>query len=162
MNILKTNNMKLQIGFLMVTIACLTISLNAQRPGLQRNNPPRVDLERVKAVKIAMLTQKMNLNTEEAEKFWPIYNEYEKEQKKLKEKFQPNKDIISMDDTSVEKHLLGLLDLEEELVKMKKKYYQQFSKILGYRKVAILAKSDREFNFAMIDRIKNLSNKGSK
>jgi hypothetical protein len=154
--------MKLPIGVWMVTMVCLTISLHAQRPGLQKNSSPRFDLERVKAVKIALLTQKMNLNTEEAEKFWPIYNEYEKEQKKLKEKFQPNKDILSMDDAAIEKHLFGYLEMEEEMVKLKKKYYQQFSKILGYRKVAILAKSDREFNFAMIDRIKNQSNKGSK
>ena len=38
---------------------------------------------------------------------------------------------------------------------MKKKYFQQFSKIIGYRKVAILAKSDREFYLAMIERLKN-------
>jgi hypothetical protein len=32
--------------------------------------------------------------------------------------------------------------------------------MVGYRKVAILAKSDREFNFAMIERLKNQSKKG--
>jgi hypothetical protein len=33
----------------------------------------------------------MSLSTEEAEKFWPVYNDYEKEQKMIREKFQPNK-----------------------------------------------------------------------
>jgi hypothetical protein len=102
----------------------------------------------------------MNLSAEEAEKFWPVYNEYEKEQKKIREKFQPNKDILALDDSAVEKHLFGMLDMEEELVKLKKKYYLNFSKMVGYRKVAILAKSDREFNFAMIERLKNQSKKG--
>jgi len=127
---------------------------------MPRNNPQRPNLERVKAVRVAVLTEKMNLSAEEAEKFWPVYNEYEKEQKKIREKFQPNKDILALDDSAVEKHLFGMLDMEEELVKLKKKYYLNLSKMVGYRKVAILAKSDREFNFAMIERLKNQSKKG--
>jgi len=147
--------LKNQMSILLIFTMCLSVTLSAQRPNLSRNNPQRPNVERVKAVRVALLTQKMSLSTEEAEKFWPVYNDYEKEQKKIREKFQPNKNIMALDDESVEKHLLGLLDMEEELVKMKKKYYQNFSKIIGYRKVAILAKSDREFYLAMIERLKN-------
>lgn len=146
---------KSQMSILMIFTMCLSGALSAQRQDYLRNNPQRPNIERAKAVRVALLTQKMSLSTEEAEKFWPIYNEYEKEQKKLREKFQPNKDIFSLDDAAVEKHLFGILDMEEELVKMKKKYYQNFSKVIGYRKVAILAKSDREFYLAMIERLKN-------
>ena len=147
--------LKNQMSILLIFTMCLSVTLSAQRPNLSRNNPQRPNVERVKAVRVALLTQKMSLSTEEAEKFWPVYNDYEKEQKKIREKFQPNKNIMALDDASVENHLLGLLDMEEELVKMKKKYYQNFSKIIGYRKVAILAKSDREFYLAMIERLKN-------
>lgn len=147
--------LKNQMSILLIFTMCLSVTLSAQRPNLSRNNPQRPNVERVKAVRVALLTQKMSLSTEEAEKFWPVYNDYEKEQKKIREKFQPNKNIMALDDASVEKHLLGLLDMEEELVKMKKKYYQNFSEIIGYRKVAILAKSDREFYLAMIERLKN-------
>ncbi|MEY3320779.1 MAG: hypothetical protein RLZZ417_362 [Bacteroidota bacterium] len=152
--------MKLKSGILLTLLASISLSLNAQGPGMSRNNPQRPNVERVKAIRVAVLTEKMNLSTEEAEKFWPVYNEYEREQKKIKEKFQPNKDILSLDDAAVEKHLFGMLDMEEELVKLKKKYYQNFSKMVGSRKVAILAKSDREFNFAMIERLRNQSKKG--
>ena len=148
-------NVKNRMPILLIFTMCLSVTLSAQRPNLSRNNPQRPNVERVKAVRVALLTQKMSLSTEEAEKFWPVYNDYEKEQKKIREKFQPNKNIMALDDALVEKHLLGLLDMEEELVKMKKKYYQNFSKIIGYRKVAILAKSDREFYLAMIERLKN-------
>lgn len=152
--------MKLKSGILLTLLASISLSLNAQGPGMSRNNAQRPNVERVKAIRVAVLTEKMNLSTEEAEKFWPVYNEYEREQKKIKEKFQPNKDILSLDDAAVEKHLFGMLDMEEELVKLKKKYYQNFSKMVGSRKVAILAKSDREFNFAMIERLRNQSKKG--
>jgi hypothetical protein len=147
--------LKNQMFILLIFTMCLSVTLSGQRSNLSRNNPQCPPIERAKAVRVAMLTQRMSLSSEEAEKFWPVYNDYEKEQKKIREKFQPNKNIMVLDDASVEKHLLGLLDMEEELIKMKKKYYQNFSKIIGYRKVAILAKSDREFYLAMIERLKN-------
>ncbi len=153
--------MKLKRGILLTFLVLLGLSLNAQRPGIpSRNNPQRPDLERVKAIRAAVLTEKMNLSTAEAEKFWPVYVEYEVEQKKIKEKFQPNRDILTLDDAAVEKHLFGMLDMEEELVKLKKRFYLNFSKIIGSRKVAILAKSDREFNFNMIERLRSQSKKG--
>jgi hypothetical protein len=37
------------------------------------------DGSRIEALKIAYLTKKLNLSTEEAQKFWPIYNKYSDE-----------------------------------------------------------------------------------
>lgn len=151
--------MKLKFGILWILWVLLFSSAPAQRPGIPGKNPQRPGLERVKAVRAAILTEKMNLSTEEAEKFWPVYHEYGKEQKKIKDKFQIQRDIATLDDAAIEKHLNGMLAMEEELIGLKKKYYLNFSKILGYRKVAILAKSDREFNFAMLERLKNSTGK---
>ena len=114
-------NIKNRMSILLIFTMCLSVTLSAQRPNPSRNYQQRPNTERVKAVRVALLTEKMSLSTEEAEKFWPVYNDYEKEQKMIREKFQPNKNIMVLDDAAVEKHLMGLLDMEEELVKMKKK-----------------------------------------
>ena len=71
--------MKLKSGILLTLLASISLSLNAQGPGMSRNNPQRPNVERVKAIRVAVLTEKMNLSTEEAEKFWPVYNEYERD-----------------------------------------------------------------------------------
>ena len=34
--------------------------------------------ERIKAYKTAYITQELDLSSKEAEKFWPVYNEYDK------------------------------------------------------------------------------------
>ena len=39
--------------------------------------------ERIQALKIAFITQKLNLTTDEAQKFWPVYSQYENEIKQL-------------------------------------------------------------------------------
>ena len=33
--------------------------------------------ENIEAQKVAFITSKLNLTTEESQKFWPVYNEYE-------------------------------------------------------------------------------------
>ena len=40
--------------------------------------------EKVQALKVAFITQKLNLTSAEAEKFWPVYNNYENEIKSVR------------------------------------------------------------------------------
>ena len=53
--------------------------------------------EKIKALKIAFISQKLSLTTEQAEKFWPIYNKYEDKIVALKEMY------------GIQKHSLELL-----------------------------------------------------
>jgi hypothetical protein len=65
------NSVKMNRGLLILTIALVlpVMALNAQNA-----NP-----ERFSAYKIGFFTKKMNLTSEEAEKFWPVYNDYQKQ-----------------------------------------------------------------------------------
>ena len=45
------------------------MQLNAQNP----------NLEKFSTYKIGFFTKKMNLTSQEAEKFWPVYNDYQKQ-----------------------------------------------------------------------------------
>jgi hypothetical protein len=49
------------------------VSLKAQNP----------NLEKFSAYKIGFFTKKMNLTSQEAEKFWPVYNEYQKQKNQI-------------------------------------------------------------------------------
>ena len=48
--------------------------------GLKGQNP---NLEKFNSFKIGFFTKKMNLSAEEAEKFWPLYNEYQQQRNQL-------------------------------------------------------------------------------
>jgi hypothetical protein len=57
-------------------ILILTIALTLPLMGLNAQNP---NLEKFSTYKIGFFTKKMNLTSEEAEKFWPVYNDYQKQ-----------------------------------------------------------------------------------
>lgn len=41
------------------------------------------NLERLNAYKIAFFTKKLNLSTQEAQRFWPVYNDYQNQKNRL-------------------------------------------------------------------------------
>ena len=86
---------------------------------------------RLEALKIAYITNKLNLSPEEAQKFWPIYNQYALEIKVTRLKAVNN-------NTSE-------IELDESLLNIRKKYSVLFSQVLPPEKVDTFFKSEKEF-----------------
>jgi len=86
---------------------------------------------RLEALKIAYITNKLNLSPEEAQKFWPIYNSYALELKVTR--------LKAVDNHSSE------LELDENLLNIRKKYSVLFSQVLPPQKVDTFFKSEKEF-----------------
>lgn len=86
---------------------------------------------RIEALKIAYLTKKLNLSTEEAQKFWPIYNQYMGEIRKTRIDARQNQE--------------GEIPTEEKLLNIRKKYNGEFNKALSSEKVNSFFKAEKEF-----------------
>jgi len=69
MNNYKFETMRRGIIFILIMLMIPVIRLAAQNPNLERLN----------AYKIAFFTRRLDLTSPEAEKFWPVYNEYQKQ-----------------------------------------------------------------------------------
>ncbi|MEO7961382.1 MAG: hypothetical protein ABIR19_07540 [Ginsengibacter sp.] len=91
--------------------------------------------EKIKALKIAFITQKLNLTTSEAEKFWPVYNQYDQEIHGIQKG-----DVLKGD---------------EQLLNIRKKYKPSFEKVIGQQKLNKLFNAERDFRSVLIQRLKN-------
>ncbi|MDQ2718978.1 MAG: hypothetical protein M3Z26_04350 [Bacteroidota bacterium] len=105
----------------------------------QNQANPNAQTEKIQELKIAFITQKLQLSSGEAEKFWPVYNQYENE---IKSARQENKNG-------------DVLDNEEKLLNIRKKYKPEFEKILGPKKINQLFNVEREFRNVLIRQLKN-------
>jgi uncharacterized protein YfkK (UPF0435 family) len=86
---------------------------------------------RLEALKIAYITKKMDLSPEEAQRFWPIYNQYAVELRQARQEAQRmNESEISLD---------------EKMLGIRKKYNVQFNQVLSPEKVNTFFKSEKEF-----------------
>lgn len=102
----------------------------------QDNNDPRG--ERIQALKIAFITQKLDLTANEAQKFWPVYNQYDQEIRSIN-----RKDVIQS---------------EQQLLDIRKKYKPSFEKVIGQPKLNKLFNAERDFRSVLIRRLKDRPN----
>lgn len=112
--------------------------------------------ERIQALKVGFITERLKLTTEESQKFWPIYNEYEAEQKKVRQRYKFKKDFATMTDSEAEQMVSSGLEIEQQLLNLKKDYVQRMKKVIPVRKVAMLNSAERDFKEELLKRLREL------
>jgi len=113
--------------FLIILFLGLGLSLN----GIAQDGDQKPDGSKLEALKIAYLTKKLDLTTEEAQRFWPVYNKYTEEIRGVrKEQKQSN---------------LSELDAEDKILTIRKRYNSEFSRALTPEKANNFFRSEKEF-----------------
>jgi len=112
------------------------------RAGAQQPDEfPGMDhMDRLNAQKIAFFTNRMQLTTEESEKFWPVYNEYQKkrmdiqeQRRQLQVKYTREQSVLN--DAEILQMADQLIELQVEETELAREYHEQFKQVLPIRKV---------------------------
>jgi hypothetical protein len=108
----------------------LVLLVSISMMGLAQNDHPQPPGRKLQALKAAYITKQLNLTSEEAEKFWPVYYNYQGDLRKTRQ-----------DKT------LDVLTQEENMLNVRRKYQGEFKKVLGSdeRSNKVLT-VDRDFN----------------
>lgn len=120
--------------------------------------------DRIKAEKIAYLTDAMDLTSAEAEKFWPVYNRAEAETraswKLVMEAYRAlEKSIEAGEDDKAIKDLLDkYLDAQEAGDGIERKYTTEYRKILSNDKIARLYIGEENFRRQQIHKLNRNDN----
>ncbi|WP_316930451.1 sensor of ECF-type sigma factor [Flavobacterium daejeonense] len=108
--------------------------------------------EQVKALKVAFLTSELDLNTQEAEKFWPLYNVYDDKQFEIRHQkmkaFKNRLNSESLNKISEKDANILLTQMEaadEELFYLRKKFSKSLRTILPASKILKLKKAEDDF-----------------
>ena len=103
--------------------------------------------ERIEALKVSYITQKLDLTTEEAQRFWPVYNEYQKQVSAL---WRKKKQVQRENKDNPQEALNKDLDYDAQILNIKKKYRKELTKVLPPDKVLALTQAEREFRERLI------------
>lgn len=132
-----------------IPLLCLSIFLSWSLTA-QKTNQSR---EKIKSLKIAYLTEQLNLTSKEAEVFWPIYNAHDekinalrfairKNLKNLREQFlDPN----SVSEKKAKSSIDFKLKTDEKILQEQNEFIGKITKILGYKKTIQLQFAEMEF-----------------
>ncbi len=109
--------------------------------------------ERLRALWVAYVTQELELTAEESEKFWPVFNEFklaEREIKKQKRKIA-RQDPKNMTETEVDQYFETMMQLEEEMIALRRKSYQNMKQTIPAQKVVQLPALERAFKKKILE-----------
>jgi hypothetical protein len=114
----------------------------------------KMSKEDKEAKMIGFLTEKLALTTEEAEEFWPVFNEMKEELKANHKSFKelkPGKDMSldDMTDAEVRELLDNGFAMKEKDLEIKKSYNEKFIEIIGVKRTAKLYHLEKEFKKKM-------------
>lgn len=143
--------MKQLITALLLLIPILTM---AQRPG-ERNNE-------IESYKIGYLTQKLDLSQDEAKIFWPIYNDWQKEQTALRRErgqkmisFRKITEIEELSDTEIQTLIQNDFSYRQREVNLDKKYYYKLSSSLPIKIVGKFYRAQEAFKRELLSKYRN-------
>ena len=105
----------------------------------------------LKTERVAIITEAMDFTPEEGEVFWPIYREYELAASKIGDRrialikeFAANFD--TMTDEVAEDLIKTSFKINEDTLKLEKKYIKKYMKVLPAKRVARYAQIDHRIN----------------
>ncbi len=103
----------------------------------------------------ATVAENMFFTPEEAEKFWPVYNEYREQARKVGDKRvkvirELANEFETLDDARAEEMLREVLDFQADRVKLRKSYVKKFNKAIPAKKTVRFFQIDNKLD-AVID-----------
>lgn len=152
-----------RVIIVLLTLALFTVNKTAAQ------TPAR---EKLDAYRIAYFTRRLNLTPQEAEKFWPVYNEFQAKRNSIQtERGNINRNVnqneLNMSEKEMTEAADKLISLELQEANLAQEYHRKFKEILTPVKVLRLYQAENQYRLLLLQELRqnqelrnNLQKKG--
>ena len=146
----------------------LTINVAIAQPPTPppaNHRPPREEKQRekkenIEAQKVAFITKKVELTPEEAQQFWPVYNQYQGKLQELRKKRRQDikeakENFEAMTDKDVEQLVDDEIVFRQKELDIQKEFHSKFKTLLPIKKVAKLYQAEEQFKRYLLNELKD-------
>ena len=118
--------------------------------------------ERIKAAKVGLITNRLNLTEEQAKTFWVAYDEFDKKRNEIRKNIRQmtaeSRNITTSDD-KILADIKEIMSLKQKEVDLEKEYLSKFLKTINIRQVSELYKTEQLFNQMLVKKLNRVENK---
>ena len=130
------------------------------------NNDRGSKPERIKAIKIAHITETLDLTSSEAEKFWPIYNQFDDEMMSLRQNQRTNSNngkrkgkIDELTDKEANELIDKMLEMKTTELEYRKELVVNLKGVLPPIKILKLQQAERTFKENLLRQLRERKQK---
>lgn len=117
-------------------------------PDLQRPQMDPKTREKVEAARIALISNRLGLTPDQAEKFWPIYREFAMKRSEMRQEFRSAQQGLDPNNPDPEKQkaLINLgLQIKQRELDLEKDYSGRILKVITAQQMISLRKAEQDF-----------------
>lgn len=132
-------------------LMCIGFTYSMAQKGIDKKTQ-----EKINAARIGLITERLDLTSEQAEKFWPIYKEFLAQRSSLKAEYDQAKSRLDPKTATEEerKELLDLgLKLKERSAGLERTYSDRMLKVITTQQVIALRKAEEDFRRIIFEQI---------
>ncbi len=145
-------------GFLFGLFALISTVIFAQPPGPPGKPNPKME-KKIESMRIAFITNELNLSPSESQAFWPVFNEMKDKEKAIREEMRPNKPVDDLSEQEANTVLDQQMRLMEKETALRREYTERFRKVLPAKKVLKLQHAEGEFRRQLVNEVKDRRNR---
>ena len=112
--------------------------------------------KKIEAARIALISERMGLTVEQAEKFWPVYHEFAGKQGELRQQLKEARRQIDPNnpDPKRDQELVNLgLNLKQKGLDLEKDYSGRMLNVISAQQMLNLRSAEKEFNRMILNQL---------
>lgn len=143
---------KVALSFSLIIL--ITSQLWAQKKDLK-------GVEKVKALKVGMITEELKLTESQAVKFWPIYNAFSEKRQNINKQIRKinNQNDDDQENEEILKNEDQVLKLRQDELELIKEYRDDFLKVISVQQYGDLQAAEKKFNKMLLEKLKERKSK---
>ena len=118
--------------------------------------------EKIRAAKVGLITNRLNLTEEQAKTFWIVYEDFDKKRNEIRKNIRQmtaeSRNITTSDD-KILADLKDVLSLKQKEVDLEKEYISKFLKTINVRQLSELFKTEQLFNQMLVKKLNRADGK---
>jgi len=145
--------------FSLLALLCLSISSTV----LAQPGPPRETSERMEALRIAFITERLALTPDESKAFWPMHEAFEAQLEAQRDAMRTQKDNFdasNASDAELQKFVEDLAEQRKSMVDLESEHLLEVAELLGAERALKLPEMKRELARNIRERMDATNRKG--
>lgn len=160
---LMTTNMKF-MNWKNIFSGCMLLVLGSSLAALAQGGPGGPGREKLESARIALITERLNLDPATAQQFWPIYNQINEEEMSLRRQEMQMRRTLAPDQLSnaeAAQQLEVYFQLKEDQLALEKRAAEAYQDVLTPKQVLQLFKAEADFRRMVLEKMGERRRRGS-
>jgi hypothetical protein len=115
-------------------------------------------MKKIESARIALFTERLNLSPEQAEKFWPLYRQYNERRRDLRLELRDARQGVDMKNLTDEQSKMLMekaLEIKQRELNLEKDYSEKFQNVISTQQVLRMKNAEKDFQKMLLQRLQS-------